>query len=192
MRDVAGVARGAAAVGIAPMILDAGVDGVQLTEVPAAEVADRVTELRYPPEGTRGFSGYTRAARYGSVGRAELLAAAPLLGVQVESPDDLDELDTVCAVPGLDLVFFGPVDFEVSSSRLPEADRRSVGEACRTVAAATAQGKVAGCHARSLDGVPVLLEEGFRYVTVGFTNVTAVHWRGIAQDLRSAVERARD
>lgn len=179
---------------LAAGVLDAGASGVQLTGIEsAAEAGRHARELRYPPVGTRGFSGYTRAARYGLTGRDELLAREPLVAVQVESPEAHDDLAAIAAVPEVDLLFFGPVDFAISSTRRAEADRVPVEEARRAVArAAERNGKVAGCHARTLDEVPDLLADGFRLVTVGFANVTAVHWRSIAERLRTGRTGADD
>ncbi|MEM7711263.1 MAG: aldolase/citrate lyase family protein [Pseudomonadota bacterium] len=78
----------------------------------AGEAAAAVAACRYPPAGLRGVGAMVaRAAMYGLdpdyVDRADEEIS---VWVQAESRAALDDLDAICAVPGLDCVFLGPAD----------------------------------------------------------------------------------
>jgi 2-keto-3-deoxy-L-rhamnonate aldolase RhmA len=167
-------------------LLDAGASGLQLTGIGSkTETEESVRGLRYPPRGHRGFSGYTRAARYGLTPRDALLQNQPIIAAQVETIDGLAHVDETSAIPELDMVFFGPVDFSISSLALP-ADRRVLGDEARRMVreAAHRNGKLCGTHARSIADVELLIAEGFNYATLGFANLTAHYWASLASQAR--------
>lgn len=95
--------------------LDAGAQGVLVPRVSSVnQAAAAVSAARYPPEGRRG-AGPGRAAGYGygidpymDRARAETFVA-----VQIETPEAVEELDAILAVPGIDLAFIGPGDLGV-------------------------------------------------------------------------------
>ncbi len=95
--------------------LDSGVRGVV---VPHIETADQVRQslraMQYPPHGPRGWDPATHAARYSndyhartSEALTESLAILPI----IESPEGLDNVDEILAIPEVDTVFFGPGDY---------------------------------------------------------------------------------
>jgi 4-hydroxy-2-oxoheptanedioate aldolase len=93
-------------------VLDLGAAGVMLPRMDtAAEVAETVRHLRYPPAGDRGVATYNRACRFaldpGALGRA----GAEVLGVvQVESASAVEQVDQIAAIEGVDVLFVGPQD----------------------------------------------------------------------------------
>lgn len=97
-------------------VLDVGADGVLVPHVESAEDARTVvTAARFAPEGTRGANPWVSAARYGHTpdwfGTANTEVAAL---VMIESAEALKALPEICALPGLDAVFFGPMDLSHS------------------------------------------------------------------------------
>ena len=103
--------------------LEAGAAGVQVPMVEtAAEAARLVEETKYAPLGRRGFSGATRAARYGSRTSeevAELGNRDTLLVVQLETVRAVANAAEIAAVPGVDVVFVGPADLAQSMGLVP-------------------------------------------------------------------------
>jgi 4-hydroxy-2-oxoheptanedioate aldolase len=81
----------------------------------AAEAAQAVAAMRYPPDGVRGVAALTRATRFGRVeGYARRAAEELCLLVQVETQQALDSLEAIAAVEGVDGIFIGPGDLAAS------------------------------------------------------------------------------
>ena len=97
--------------------LDLGVDALMIPNVENAEQARQVVRTtRYPPEGIRGIGGSVRATDYFRDGGYYAKANDRVcLMTQIESPEGLKNLDEICAVDGVDVVFFGPNDFAAQS-----------------------------------------------------------------------------
>ncbi len=94
--------------------LDAGAQGIICPMVNnAAEAAEFVSYMRYPPKGQRSF-GPTRAAiAYGGYGVAandEVLALA-----MIETREGVDNLEEIAATPGIDGVYVGPADLTLGT-----------------------------------------------------------------------------
>ncbi len=86
-----------------------GAHGVVLPQVSGPEEAAAfVSAARFSPLGTRGV---TRGRRgYARTDYFEAEARSPVTIVQVESVDVLGQLDDLCAIDGLDVVFIAPND----------------------------------------------------------------------------------
>src|SRR5437868_14109694 len=90
--------------------LDLGAYGIIVPLVNTAEeAAMAVAACRYPPVGMRS-SGPVRAVHYGG---ADYVAHANdeivVMGM-IETKEGLENLDGICATPGLDVVYIGPSD----------------------------------------------------------------------------------
>lgn len=100
--------------GIIMKVLDAGAYGVICPMInSAAEAAELVSYVRYPPLGQRSF-GPTRAmfasgSDYGA--NDEILAFA-----MVETAEGMANLDAIAATPGLDGIYVGPSDLSLGLS----------------------------------------------------------------------------
>lgn len=94
--------------------LDVGAEGVVVPQVNSSEDAYRaVAAAKYPPEGRRGLSGITRAAAYGArggLGYTERSNQHTVVIVQIETPQAIDNLDDLLAVPLIDGFFLGAAD----------------------------------------------------------------------------------
>jgi 2-keto-3-deoxy-L-rhamnonate aldolase RhmA len=101
-------------------VLDAGTDGVLLAGArSSSEARGAVERCRYPPVGTRGVLPFTRDAAYGSSGLSgpELMAARNrdlVVGLIVEAPGTVQDVDGILGIEGLDFVFVGPGDLAAS------------------------------------------------------------------------------
>lgn len=154
--------------------LDLGPAGVIIPLVSTREAAEAAVRFaKYPPQGVRGV-GVGRAQAYGLdlagyLGRAN---REGLVVVQVEDRGALQNLDEILSVPGVDMVFIGPVDLSTSLGFPGQPDHPVVDEAnARVLAAAKAAGRLAGIHASDATVARRRLEQGFRLVTVATDTV---------------------
>lgn len=93
-------------------VLDLGAAGVMFPRLESAdEVAAAIRHLRYPPEGDRGVATYNRACGFGMRPEALQTANDTVLGiVQIETAGALAEVAAIAGIPGVDVLFVGPVD----------------------------------------------------------------------------------
>jgi 2-dehydro-3-deoxyglucarate aldolase/4-hydroxy-2-oxoheptanedioate aldolase len=93
-------------------VLDLGAAGVMLPRLSsAAEAAQAVRHLRYPPRGDRGVATYNRACRFGlDPGALDRADGEVLCVVQVESAAAVAQADAIAALDGVDVLFVGPRD----------------------------------------------------------------------------------
>lgn len=172
--DAAGVAAGivrVAANDITPIgrALDAGACGVIVPLIEtAADTADAVASVRYPPQGRRSFAPSRAALRVGAT-PAEANAVNVVIAM-IETPTALSEVDAICATPGLDGVYVGPSDLSLAvggAFPLDPAVTEEFEHAVTTVReAARAAGIAAGIHTPSGEVAARRLAEGFTFVSI--------------------------
>lgn len=147
-------------------VLDAGADGVIVPMVNTAEEAGAaVAACRYGPEGVRSFGPMRRSLPYDVEGLTQRVACF----VMIETQTAVDNIDEICATPGLTGVYVGPADLAITlglpigANPMPEpllAALTRVGEASAKA------GIIAGGHF-PLANLGQLRELGFRMFTVG-------------------------
>lgn len=149
--------------------LDAGAQAVVVPLVNSAdEAAHAARACRYPPHGVRSF-GPTRARlRIGPAPREADSAIACI--VMIETRRALDELEQICAVPGVDAVYVGPSDLSLAlgaddparATELP--DFAPALERVRTVARTA--GIAAGLHCPDGAAAARALADGFTFTSI--------------------------
>jgi 4-hydroxy-2-oxoheptanedioate aldolase len=169
------VARGSYSDYIRPFELDAA--GIMVPHVMTRQDAEAVVRLaRFMPVGRRAIDAGNADGRYFNLDFADYTQQSNtqrFVIVQVEDHEALPEAEAIAAVPGIDLLFFGPGDFSHSLGVPGQWDHPAVREARRRVAAAAVgAGKWAGTVG-SLDSLPELLDLGYRFVVLG-ADVTAI------------------
>ncbi|MGE5638813.1 MAG: HpcH/HpaI aldolase family protein [Clostridia bacterium] len=97
-------------------VLDIGAQSLLVPYVSTAEEARAaVSYTRYPQAGARGVAGTTRATRFGRIKDYAKRAHEELcLLVQVETEAAVANIESICAVDGIDGVFIGPADLHAS------------------------------------------------------------------------------
>ena len=149
--------------------LDAGAAGVICPMVnTAAQAAAFVDALRYPPQGTRS-NGPIRAGLYTPEYQAGANASVVAMPM-IETAEAVANLDAILAVPGVDAIYIGPSDLNISMGGGPildieDPDRIALYE--RIVAAARAQGVRAGIHCIAASYAVRMRSMGFELVTAG-------------------------
>lgn len=151
--------------------LDAGAMGIVCPMVnSAAEAAEFVSYLRYPPLGQRSW-GPTRAA-WAYPGYSLEANDAILAFAMIETADAMANLDEIAATPGLDGLYVGPADLSIGISGgklkpgMDRTEQQSV-DAIKTIAqAAQRNGLHAALHCESPDYAAAAIGWGYDMVTV--------------------------
>ena len=149
--------------------LDAGAQAVIVPLVNSAEEAARAAlACRYPPVGVRSFGPMRSALRIGPDVRAADTAVACI--VMIETLGGLEDLEAICAAPGVDGVYVGPSDLALALGAANPADgparadfQRAL-ERVRTVARDA--GIAAGLHCNNGRAGAAALEAGFTFVSI--------------------------
>ena len=141
------VPRGSYSDYIRPLELDAS--GIMVPHIMSAEDAKRVVHMtRFHPIGRRPVDGGNADARYGNIPQAEYNRIANdqrFIVLQIEDPEAMEQIDEIAAVPGYDMLFFGPGDFSHSIGHSGEMNHPDVINGFVKVAeAAKKHGKFAG------------------------------------------------
>lgn len=80
----------------------------------AAEAREIVNTVRFYPLGRRPVDGGNADGKFCLVPFTDYIKFVNenrMVIVQIEDPEPLAELDEICQVPGIDMIFFGPGDF---------------------------------------------------------------------------------
>ncbi|GAA0798446.1 HpcH/HpaI aldolase family protein [Spirilliplanes yamanashiensis] len=161
--------------------LDLGVAGVMFPRVEsAAQAAEAIRHLRYPPAGDRGVATYNRAYAFGLHPEGLETANERVIGiVQIESRGALEVVPEIAAVDGVDVLFVGPRDLSHDLGVPGQIDSPEFQDALgRILKAADAAGVCTGILAPHA-------EQGRRYAAMGFRFV------GISSDATLLVNAAR-
>jgi 2-keto-3-deoxy-L-rhamnonate aldolase RhmA len=146
--------------------LDAGADGVIVPMVNSGEEARAVVAAcRYAPEGVRSFGPMRAGMPFDVAKLTERVAAFAM----VETAEAIENVEAICAAPGLTGIYVGPADLSISMGLtfsfgpLPDA---VVAAVTKAAAACQKHGIIAGGHF-NLTQVQQLRPLGFRLFTVG-------------------------
>ncbi|PQE18754.1 2,4-dihydroxyhept-2-ene-1,7-dioic acid aldolase protein [Rutstroemia sp. NJR-2017a WRK4] len=119
-----------AALGVSPLVrlrmthsdlikraLDAGAHGIVVPQINTPEEARTVvSHAKFPPQGVRGQGSPFSAIAHGIDIPTYLRTANETLitCLQIESRAGVENVDDICAVPGVDMIFIGPNDLALS------------------------------------------------------------------------------
>ena len=146
--------------------------GVMVPHLMSLEEAKQIVYYtKFHPIGRRPIDGGNADGAYCLVSGADYIKQANeerFTVVQIEDPEPLEELEEICKLPGIDMIFFGPADFAqgigdpTGTGTNPEVDR------VRRLVAKTARkyGKFAGTvgGAANFDS---LVEMGYTFISTG-------------------------
>lgn len=169
-------------------VLDAGADGVMCPMINTPEQAAAfVGACRYPPLGYRSAGAYRTGEDSLSYFRSANTTLVTL--AQIETVEAMGNLQAIAETPGLDVIFVGPGDLSISYGGEPVIDYTDPDTADRhraIVAAAHAAGKKAGMLALGPNDIPIAVEWGMDFISVGMENML------VAQGARQALQRGLD
>lgn len=163
------VSRGGYSDAIRPLEMDAA--GIMVPHVMSLADAQAVVRMtRFHPLGRRPVDGGNADGAYCGTDFGDYLKQANeqrFVVVQIEDPEPLAELDAIAALPGIDMLFFGPGDFSQGIGAPGQWDHPKLLEARRRVAAAaSSHGKFAGTVA-SPANLDELVALGYRFLSMG-------------------------
>ena len=151
-------------------LLDAGVRSFMFPFVQTVEEARlAVASTRYPPKGIRGYSGTTRANRYGrDASYLETYEEDICVVLQVESPQAVANIPEYGRIDGVDAILIGANDLAANMGHLGGVRDPEVTALFDQAATAIfATGKAAGFQFFDQATARGLIERGFTLAAVG-------------------------
>ena len=165
--------------------LEADSTGIMVPHLMSLAEAKQIAYFtKFHPIGRRPIDGGNADGKYCLVGAADYIKEANeerFTVVQIEDPEPLAELEEICALPGIDMIFFGPADFSQGIGDPCGSDPR-IDETRRLVAAtARKHGKFAGTVGGT-GNFDALVEMGYNFISVGADVVgLAQYYQGIVK-----------
>ncbi len=146
-----------------------------------------VKEARFSPMGLRGMDGVEVSARYGMTPMEEYIEWAnreTFIVVQIEDREAVDEIDSIAAVEGIDILFIGPGDLSQSYGRPGQWDCPEIQRAFEQVAqAAKEHGKYWGAPGGNPERARTLIEMGARFLNT--TSLSGIMRKGFQDAFES-------
>lgn len=144
--------------------------GIMVPHLMSLEEARQIVYYtKFHPIGRRPIDGGNADGAYCLVSGADYIKQANeerFVVVQIEDPEPMAELEEICALPGIDMIFFGPADFSQGIGAPNTADPR-IDEARRLIAkTARKYGKFAGTVGGT-GNFDKLVEMGYTFISTG-------------------------
>jgi 2-keto-3-deoxy-L-rhamnonate aldolase RhmA len=207
IETIAHMAQTALAIGIAPLVrvrgiddpdvsllLDNGVTGIIYPDInTAAEARRAVDTCKFAPVGKRSVSGGYPMFDFRPMPLSESVPALndlTLVGVMIETPEGLANVDEIAAVDGIDVIHVGTNDLLVTMGKPGKFDdpdiiaaQERVNEACRR------NGIFAGCGGnRDVQRQASAIRKGSQFITtqtdIAFLTSAANQWtKGLREEL---------
>lgn len=149
--------------------LDSGASGVQVPSLrDPAQVREVISRSKYHPIGTRGWAPGCRAADYAAFDTEEYVARAnrdTIVAVHVENQQMVEQIEALCAVDHLDVLFIGTGDLSQSLGHPGKANHPDVQAAVdKVIAAGVRHGKHLGAVASNQDQLREYIRRGVKYI----------------------------
>lgn len=170
--------------------LEADSTGIMVPHLMSSEEAKQVVYYsKFHPIGRRPLDGGNADGKYCLVDGLDYMTEANeerFTVIQIEDPEPLAELEEICALPGIDMIFFGPADFSQGIGKPCVFDDEQLLSARKKVAeTARKYGKIAG----TVGGVAnskELISEGYNFISIGADVVALAAY---FKDITDAVEK---
>src|SRR6476659_7637252 len=121
-------------------LLEMGATGIMYPRCEsAAEAAEVVKWCKFAPQGRRGADGANPDMPYMMMSAADYVRSAneqTFVVVQIEDAESVARADEIAAVPGVDVLFFGPGDFSILSGFPGQMDHPTLTAAVQKVSEA--------------------------------------------------------
>ncbi len=153
--------------------LDSGSRGIMVPHIDRASVArESLDAMVYGPSSrNRGIATLTRASMFdynNERGYLDGQKEKTLSILMVEDRQGIAELDAICALPGLDVLFVGIYDLSQSLGLKGNLSDKSFQKVFKdTVKRVADKGVAIGCYAHTAEAAEPLVEMGVRFITIG-------------------------
>jgi 4-hydroxy-2-oxoheptanedioate aldolase len=147
-------------------VLDSGASGIQVPSLKTAEqVRDVIRHAKYWPLGERGSARACRAAGYGTVPDYEAKAnAGTLVSVHIENKEMVEQVEELCGIEALDVLFIGPGDLSASLGHPGNASHPDVVAAIDRVIEVAAGRKHIGTVVANAKQAEAYVARGVKYL----------------------------
>lgn len=150
--------------------LDSGATGLLVPMVNTAGQAKEImTYAKYPPMGNRGVALSRAHSSYGrpnAAGYLDQANQATFIAVQAESPQAIENLESIALTPGVDAIFVGPADLSVSMGIPGQLTHPKEIEAIAKVIDVCRQHNVIpGIHMSDVETLKGWIRKGMRFVS---------------------------
>jgi len=178
------VSRGSYSDLIRPLEMDAS--GIMIPHVMSlADAKQIVWHTKFHPLGRRPLDGGNADGAYCQLPLQDYMRTANVERfnvLQIEDTEPLSELEEIIALPGLDMIFFGPGDFTQSIGAPGEWDHPLLVQTRRDIALlARKHGKFAGTVG-GIGGAADLEKMGYTFISIGADVVgLGAYWTDIAR-----------
>lgn len=160
--------------------LEADATGIMVPHLMSLEEAKKIVYYtKFQPIGRRPLDGGNADGKFCLVDTEVYVKEANerrFTVIQIEDPEPLDELEEICALPGIDMIFFGPGDFSHAIGKVHDMDNERTLEVRKLVGkTARKYGKMAGTVGGVSD-VKQLQEEGYNFISLGADVVALIQY----------------
>jgi 4-hydroxy-2-oxoheptanedioate aldolase len=157
---------------LAKPVLDAGAMGIIFPMIrTAADAAEAVRAVRYPPTGQRGFGPFYAPLRFGLTMQtyADPADQEILCILLIEHRDAIEAIEQIVAVPGVDACLIAPFDLAMSYGYRDGPDHAEVQAAIAQAEKAIVNSPVhLGGLALTSETANAMIGRGYRMILTGF------------------------
>jgi len=150
--------------------LDSGAAGLLVPMVNTADQAREVISFaKYPPMGNRGAALSRAHSVYSRPNAAEYLEQAneaTFIAVQAESPEAIENLESIASIPGVDCIFVGPFDLSVGLGIPGQVTHPKEVEAiAKVLEVCRRHDVIPGIHMSAVEPLKAWIQKGMRFVS---------------------------
>jgi 4-hydroxy-2-oxoheptanedioate aldolase len=153
-------------------LLEDGATALMIPHVSTAEKAKALSEaMKFPPQGDRGIDGVGLDADYWPENTSGFISHAnreSFIVVQIETPLALQNLESIAAVPGVEVLFLGPGDLSLRLGCSSDAADPQMMDIQKNLARVAARhGKAWGRPVSNAAEARIVQEMGGRFLALG-------------------------
>ncbi|MBD3289087.1 hypothetical protein GF337_09805 [candidate division KSB1 bacterium] len=154
---------------LAMKAFEIGAGGIIAVDIDTPEDAEAVVkQSKFPPIGTRGYSGQCWSGGWGAKAGKEWIEWSDrelLVGVMIESPEAIKNVEEIMAIEGVDFALYGPADYSMSLGlRYPQRNHPEIKDGLTKTIAAAQKFNKSVCY-----GVGTDLEQITKFKEMGLT-----------------------
>jgi 2-dehydro-3-deoxyglucarate aldolase/4-hydroxy-2-oxoheptanedioate aldolase len=151
-------------------IMDAGALGIMAPDVRSADQLEAVVKaVKYPPLGERGSALGLAQSDFKRVNAREFMEYSngnTAIICQIESPQGIENLESICSTPGLDVLWVGHFDLSQTLGILGQFHHEKFLDALRQIVSAAKK------HGLAMGGQPRTREQAQEWVEMGFNVIS--------------------
>ncbi|HBE04451.1 MAG: hypothetical protein A2096_06200 [Spirochaetes bacterium GWF1_41_5] len=151
--------------------LEADAAAIMVPHVMSKSEAEKIVYYtKFHPLGRRPIDGGNADGKYTMLETGEYILNANnerITCIQIEDVEGITELDQICEIKGIDMIFFGPADFSQSIGKPGDLNCAEIITIRKKIAqSARKAGKIAGTVG-SIDNFSELADLGYNFINIG-------------------------